>query len=60
MEFFWNIIIAMGITVISTATITYFLSLKYEKETTTAEAVTEKTITIADATVANPRPSLCF
>ncbi|OFP48501.1 hypothetical protein HMPREF2984_01870 [Streptococcus sp. HMSC066E07] len=54
MEFFWNIIIAMGITVISTATITYFLSLKYEKETTTAEAVTEKTITIADATVANP------
>lgn len=54
MEFFWNIIIAMGITVISTATITYFLSLKYEKETTTAEAVTEKTTTIADATVANP------
>ncbi|VUX09277.1 PTS system beta-glucoside-specific EIIBCA component [Streptococcus constellatus] len=54
MEFFWNIIIAMGITVISTAIITYFLSLKYEKATATAEAVTEKTITIADATVANP------
>ena len=53
MEFFWNIIIAMGITIVSTAIITYFLSLRYEKETVEPEAA-EKEITISDSQVASP------
>ncbi|MDO4912524.1 MAG: beta-glucoside-specific PTS transporter subunit IIABC [Lactobacillus sp.] len=52
MAFFYNIVIALIITIISTAVITYFLSLKYEK--TEVVEVAEKTVTISDTEVASP------
>ncbi|MGT2950335.1 PTS beta-glucoside transporter subunit EIIBCA [Streptococcus cuniculi] len=53
MEFFINIIIAMMITVISTAIITYFLSFRFEKDDVVSE-VPEKAITVKDEIVLNP------
>lgn len=53
MVFFWNILVAMAITVISTAIITYLLSLRFEKEEEVLE-VAEKEIIITDSQVANP------
>ncbi|MGT2874024.1 beta-glucoside-specific PTS transporter subunit IIABC [Streptococcus gallolyticus subsp. gallolyticus] len=53
MEFFINIIIAITITVISTTIITYFLSLRFEKDEITSE-VAEKTIVVTDEIISNP------
>lgn len=53
MTFFWNIIIAMLITVVSTAIITYALSFRYEKDHV-QEEVAEKTVTLTDTIVTNP------
>ncbi len=53
MEFFVNIIIAITITVISTAMITYFLSLRFEKDEMIGE-VAEKTIVVTDEVISNP------
>lgn len=53
MEFFINIIIAITITVISTAMITYFLSLRFEKDEMIGE-VAEKTIVVTDEVISNP------
>ncbi|MFC5631867.1 MULTISPECIES: beta-glucoside-specific PTS transporter subunit IIABC [Streptococcus] len=52
MFFFVNILIAMGITIVSTAIITYFLSLRFEK--VSIEEPATKTLTIADTTVVTP------
>ncbi|MEN8077576.1 beta-glucoside-specific PTS transporter subunit IIABC [Clostridioides difficile] len=49
MTFFYNIIIAMGITIAVTAVVTYLLSLKYEKDDVKkVETIKEKTETISE------------
>lgn len=54
MAFFWNILIAMVITIVSTALLTYFLSLKFETLESATKAPAEKTIVITDEVIANP------
>ena len=43
MTYFWNIIIALLVTAVSTAVLTFILSLKYEKQTSTAEGEEKET-----------------
>jgi beta-glucoside PTS system EIICBA component len=52
----YNILIAIGITMITTLIVTYFLSLKYEKETPKQieNKKEEKTIRIKETVIANP------
>ncbi|MEK5289028.1 beta-glucoside-specific PTS transporter subunit IIABC [Streptococcus sp. FSL R7-0212] len=55
MEFFWNIIIAIIITVISTAIITYFLSLRFEEKIPSElELPAEKLIALSDTLITAP------
>ncbi|MCK1210608.1 beta-glucoside-specific PTS transporter subunit IIABC [Streptococcus uberis] len=53
MRFFWNIMIAILITVVSTAIITYLLSLKYEKKES-AKVLKETTMTIQEEVIKSP------
>lgn len=55
MEFFWNIIIAIIITVISTAIITYFLSLRFEEKVPSElELPAEKLVALSDTLITAP------
>ncbi|CAM4077146.1 beta-glucoside-specific PTS transporter subunit IIABC [Streptococcus penaeicida] len=54
MAFFWNIIIAMLITIVTTAVITYLLSLKYEKTDLTSTIPSVKSIIIEDEALKSP------
>lgn len=55
MEFFWNIIIAIIITVTSTAIITYFLSLRFEEKVPSElELPAEKLVALSDTLITAP------
>ncbi|AUT06079.1 Protein-N(pi)-phosphohistidine--sugar phosphotransferase [Streptococcus parauberis] len=55
MKFFWNIIIAIIITVISTAIITYFLSLRFEEKVPSElELPAEKLVALSDTLITAP------
>ncbi|ONH63352.1 PTS system beta-glucoside-specific EIIBCA component [Streptococcus parauberis] len=55
MEFFWNIIIAIIITVTSTAIITYFLSLHFEEKVPSElELPAEKLVALSDTLITAP------
>lgn len=55
MEFFYNILIALAITVVITAVVTYVLSLKYEKVTNDNEDSKENNnVAIKDTIIASP------
>lgn len=55
MSFFWNIIVAIIITVISTGLMTYFLSLRYEEKNTTGlELPSKKLVTLSDSLISAP------
>ena len=53
MVFFWNIMIALVISIVSTAIITYILSLKYEKDES-IKVPEAKQVLLADTTIYNP------
>ena len=53
MAIFWNIIIAILISILVTAVLTYLFSLHFEKDTDLQERA-EKSISLADTTVSNP------
>ncbi|MGG5373136.1 beta-glucoside-specific PTS transporter subunit IIABC [Enterococcus sp. AZ196] len=54
MRFFWNIVIALIISAVSTAILTYFLSFKFEKEENELEIPEMKEVILEDTLMISP------